>query len=630
MIECRTLGPVEVTVNDQDPPSQLLWRKNLALLIYLARSPSGTRTRDHLTGLLWGDKPDSAARHSLREAVRAIRQSVGEDRLTTDHDRVRLAADTVRLDVDTLDALEQQGDWEVAAELFRGEFMDGFAVPDASEFEDWLAAERLRWNRRGAVALGRCAETQLARGQIRPALEAALRALDLEPTSEKALRMTLRALALAGDRAAALRRYEEFTQHLESVGARPDDETSELAERVRRERQWRLSGSVPTPETTGAELRRAPLVGRDSELEQLVSAWSACRHGQATVCVIEGDAGMGKTRLVEELVARARLDGATIVSVRAVEADLGNPWSGALGLARGELLDAPGLSAAAPDALGAFAEHLSAWAERFRSDREKVKPLATATTEIFQVVADEGPLVIVVDDAHWLDRDSLLALAATVRDLSAAPIILVFTIEPARQRSELDELRSHIGRDIAGLTVHLSPLDDGAVTALARWAVPTYDDDEIDRLAHRISVDSAGLPLLAVELLHAVALGLDLGTIDGAWPEPLRTLDHTLPGDLPDAVVAAIRVGFRRLSKDAQLVLATAAVLGERVDEERIRRASGLESGALHVALDELEWQRWLIAEPRGYAFLARIVEQAVGRDMVTKGQRQRIEAALN
>jgi len=64
------------------------------------------------------------------------------------------------------------------------------------------------------------------------------------------------------------------------------------------------------------------------------------------------------------------------------------------------------------------------------------------------------------------------------------------------------------------------------------------------------------MPLLAVELLRAVALGLDLGTIHEAWPEPLRTLDQTLPGELPDAVVAAIRIGFRRLSPSAQRILA--------------------------------------------------------------------------
>ena len=94
---------------------------------------------------------------------------------------------------------------------------------------------------------------------------------------------------------------------------------------------------------------------------------------------------------------------------------------------------------------------------------------------------------------------------------------------------------------------------------------PGYEPVAIDRVTRRVATDSAGMPLLAVELLRAVALGLDLGTISEAWPEPLRTLDQTLPGELPDAVVAAIRIGFRRLSPSAQRVLAAAAVLGDLV-----------------------------------------------------------------
>ena len=72
MITCRTLGPLAVTVDGAEPPAELLWRKHLALLLYLARSPRRSRSREHLIGLLWADKPETAARHSLREAVRVL------------------------------------------------------------------------------------------------------------------------------------------------------------------------------------------------------------------------------------------------------------------------------------------------------------------------------------------------------------------------------------------------------------------------------------------------------------------------------------------------------------------------------------------------------------------------------
>jgi hypothetical protein len=90
-------------------------------------------------------------------------------------------------------------------------------------------------------------------------------------------------------------------------------------------------------------------------------------------------------------------------------------------------------------------------------------------------------------------------------------------------------------------------------------------------------------------------------------------------------VVAAIRIGFRRLSPVAQRVLAAASVLGDLVPATLLERAVSLGPEETAIALDELEWHRWLMAEPRGYSFVARIVRRVVERDMVTEGQRRRV-----
>jgi hypothetical protein len=173
-------------------------------------------------------------------------------------------------------------------------------------------------------------------------------------------------------------------------------------------------------------------------------------------------------------------------------------------------------------------------------------------------------------------------------------------------------------------------LDRAAIRHLAERMLPGYDPVAIDRVVRRVATDSAGLPLLAVELLRAVALGLDLGTISGEWPEPFRTLDQSLPGHLPDAVVAAIRVGVRRLSPQAQRVLAATAVLGDLVSPALLERALALSADDAARTLEELEWHRWLVSEPRGYSFVARIVRQVVERDIVTPGQRRRVLAAVD
>ncbi|UCC73822.1 MAG: AAA family ATPase [Gemmatimonadota bacterium] len=632
MISLRVLGPVEVIVDGNPAPGELLWRKNLALLVYLARSPKRTRSRDHLVGLLWGEKPESAARHSLNEAIHVLRKHAGPESLESEGGQVRLALAAVELDADRLEGLLEDDDWRGAARLIAGDFMEGFSVPGCSEFEDWLYGERTALRQRSLEALVNLAEQLTDRGELREATGTAQRALALGPTSEAAVGAAMRAMAIAGDRAGALALYDAFVRRLaEEIGIEPEEEIQGLAERVRRERTWKLPEAVAVGVQAGGESRRAPLVGRESELARLLGAWSGCRdRGRAALGVIEGDPGTGRTRLAEELLARARLGGAAVATARAVEADASEAWSGVLALARGVPLDAPGLDAAPRAAVAALAARLPAWAERFGpSDGGTDLTPGRALADVLRAAAAEAPVFLFVDDAQWLDRDSLLALAALLRDLERTPVFVLVAAAPFPERAELEELRTHIGRELEGVALRLGPLSVEALHALARWALPSYDEVQLDRVARRVATDSAGLPLLAVELLHAVALGLDLGLATGAWPEPLRTLDQTLPGELPDAVAAAVRVGFRRLSHNAQTTLAAASVLGDRVDAATLERATRLDSEPLAAALDELEWQRWISAEARGYSFVARIVREVVARDMLTEGQRRRIAEAV-
>jgi DNA-binding SARP family transcriptional activator len=624
MIVCRTLGPPEITMDGGLAPPELTWRKHLALLVYLARSPRG-RTRDHLAGLLWADRPDASARQSLNVALHAVRRYAGDASVDTSGGTIRLAPGAVRLDVDELEACATRSDWGGAAQVVAGEFMEGFAVPGASDFEDWLAAERTAWRQRGVDVLVRRCDELLRDGRAHDAVAMALRATALDPRSELAERAVIRSVALAGDPAAALDHFTAFVGRLrEEFGGEPEAETAALAARVREQRRTRPAPPAGVP----AVAESLPLVGREDELQRLLDGLADARQApRASALVVEGESGMGKSRLLEEVLARARLDGWTVASARAVEAVAEQPWSGALTLARGGLLSATGIGGAPAPALAALAAQLPEWAERFpgAASAGSTWPLGRALSEILRAAAEEQPVVLVVDDAQWLDRESLLALLAALRDLAVAPLVLALGVAPFPPRDDLDELRRHLGREVGGAAVQLGALGPGALVALARRLLPRYTDVELDRVVRRVAIDSAGLPLLAVELLRAVALGLDLGTTPAAWPEPAKTLDQSLPGDLPDAVVAAIRVGFRRLSPEAQKVLAAASIFGDRVSADRLTGALRMTDGRVLEALDELEWHRWLVSEPRGYGFVARIVRQVIERDMLTPGQRRRL-----
>ena len=120
VIGCRTLGSVSLTVDGVPAPPELLWRKHLALLVYLARSPRLSRSRDQLIGLLWGDRPEAAARHSLSEALRVIRRYAGPEALDVSVGQIGLTTGAVSLDVDQLEAYAAAEDWAAAGALVGG------------------------------------------------------------------------------------------------------------------------------------------------------------------------------------------------------------------------------------------------------------------------------------------------------------------------------------------------------------------------------------------------------------------------------------------------------------------------------------------------------------------------------
>jgi DNA-binding SARP family transcriptional activator len=628
MLSLRLLGPPDVMLDGAPTPAEVLWRKHLALLVYLALSPTRGRTREHLVGLLWAEKGDASARHSLREAIRVLRQALGGGVVVTEGQMIRLALDDVQLDTAAFEQCVERAAWGEAVSLVAGEFLEGFSVPGANAFDDWLSAQRREWRGRVTAALVAFADDALRAGRLDEGRRAAGRALSADPLSDVAVQTAMRGEALAGDAAAALELFATFTRRAHEAGSEPGQATVLLAERIRQRRGPERPSRRGRPEPWS---RRAPLVGRSAALATLVARWEHVTAGDgAGLLLVEGDLGIGKTRLLEELTSRAGLDGAAVAKALAVWADREEPGSGMVGLARGGLIEVPGVAAASAPAHAAFAARVLDWGDRFPGARN-VEPtrLGLAFRELTLAAAAEQPVVLAVDDAHWLDDESLGVLQALLRDAGDRRVLVLLAIMPGTPSPALDELRSAVGGDIPGETLTLDRLDAAAIRELAKWALPSYEAEALDRVTRRVTTDSAGIPLLAVELLHAVTLGHEPDAAGTAWPAPMRTLSQTLPGDLPDNVVAAIRVGFRGLSFGAQQVLATLAVLADRAEEPLLVRATGLGQAEVVLALDELEWQRWVTADARGYSFVARIVKDIVKRDMLTPGQRRRIEEAV-
>ena len=619
-VYCRVLGPARVTVDGADAPPELLWRKHLALLVYLARSPRRSRTREHLVGLLWSDRDERQARHSLSEALRLFRRILGDEQVHADVDQIRLGADAVTLDCDRFVEACEQGDWPAAAALVEGDFLEGLSVPGANEFESWLGVERVSWRTQALAALVRYAEWLLARGDAAGAAGVVLRARTLDPVSEPAARVAMRALALAGDRAAALRVAAELEHALRAqVGTAPGPETTRLADRIREARVGRRVLAAPP-----AARPRPPLFGRGPELAALAATWERAKSGRGQVVIVEGEPGEGKSRLIEELVARARLDDATVAAARAVAVDQEKQWSAVAGLLSAGLAEAPGLAGAPSDALAALGFLDPDLAARFRSASAGL-PVAEALSAVVLAAAAERPVLLALDDAHWIDGGTLESLAALARDTARRPVLLLFGLaRGSPERGRLDDLRARLGRDLEGEVIRLGRLDAAALEALVAWALPRYDAAEGARLVRRVERDTAGIPLLAAAMLEAVAGGYKLAPDAAAWPSPKRTLVDSLPNDLPPAVVGVICQRFRQLAPAAQQLLGAAAALAERAEAGQLAHATRLDRVAVEEGLDLLEWERWLVADARGYVFAAPIVRSVLLQEMVTPGQAKR------
>src|SRR5258705_9292428 len=194
--------------------------------------------------------------------------------------------------------------------------------------------------------------------------------------------------------------------------------------------------------------------------------------------MVEGDPGTGKTRLLDEVALRVRVDGGAVLLARAVPADRDLPGAALLALVRGGLLDTPGIAAAPPAALAAFVQDDPAWAERYPQART-VAPLAAAAafTAVLREAAAEQPLAIVLDDAPFADDASLAALGAVVRDLAHLPLLILIAANAAPPREAVDALRARVGRDVPGVTGRLGPFVHAQLLVLVRWARPAAAHD---------------------------------------------------------------------------------------------------------------------------------------------------------
>ena len=614
------LGPPSVRVDGREAPPDVLWRKHVALLTYLALSPDGTRSRGHLLGLLWPESPEDKARRSLNEAVRRLRSALGTARLLTRGDALQLNAGELDVDVRQFHTLRAEGQLR-ALELLRGEFLEGFHVDDAPVFEDWMDAQRAQIRQAATGLLVARGEEQLAVNRYVEARALARRALAFDAFSEPALALGMRSAALEGDSTGALALYHDAAERVaREIGESPSGALSALAARIRAG-TWRRSG------TRHSDIE-PPLIGRRGAHAELFARLDRYPREGPACLVIVGDPGSGRTRLLAACTERLALAGATVAIARLLESDHDAPWSTLRALMRGGLQLAPGLTGTDPVGLRILAGLVPELAERVVPlETQDVAQVSDALASCVDAVAQENPLAVLVDDAQWADGSTLAALRAVWSREQSSAVVLVLTLERGAELSvELRALVGSVGREIPGVVARLEPLTHDDIAALTEAAAPwCAGKEERGRLARRVAQESGGNPFLAVTLLHELGQTTSLRQGLVEWPPAGGTLDSSLPIAVSDVVRSAVAARVARLDEDSTAVLRAASIAGDMLDPAVLTEVSGLLRTRVDAALDRLERERFVVFEGGRYRFTGRLISAVIESECMQAGGRRRL-----
>ncbi|MBA2292814.1 MAG: hypothetical protein H0W15_10215 [Gemmatimonadales bacterium] len=250
MIRLSVLGTVDLRdANEAELRQVVMQPKRLALLAYMAASASDIHRRDTLVGLFWPELDSERARAALSKALHHLRASLGPDVLVTRGDEeVLVERNHLWCDAAAFEQALDQGRAEAALGLYGGDLLKGFFLSDAPEFEHWVEGERERLRRRAAAAAWALAENDERAANLAGAANWARRAQLLSPDDEAGLRRLLAVLERAGDRAGAVRVYEDFASHLaREYELTPSQETQALVARMKAEPPVHAVGPQLTP-----------------------------------------------------------------------------------------------------------------------------------------------------------------------------------------------------------------------------------------------------------------------------------------------------------------------------------------------------------------------------------------------
>jgi len=587
------LGPPVITWDGR--PVSFDTKKATAVLALLAVE-GRELSRERLAALFWPETDTSRARASLRRTLSVTTTAVGGG-LKVTRTAVALAPSRVRVDVTDFEMLSARPGADPlnrAVRLYRDDFLAGFALRGCPEFDDWQTATADRLRQELAGALERLVAACVADGDLAHAVDHARRWLSLDQLHEPAHQALIRLQAWTGQRSAAVRQYRTLVGILDSeLAVRPLPETTRLYDDVR-------AGRLTPPPTQQAAPPPAspsraatwPLVGRDAELRALHAAWREVAQAGRVVAVV-GEAGCGKSRLVDEFRSGVQAAGGVVLAARCHDGESTLPFAAAADLLRAALSVCPDLPARLPGHAAAMAGRLAPeLAVAYRDTPAPPLDSPVALTRLYGAIGQAlqaatrslpgpgaPPGVVLVEDVHWADGPSLDLLAYLVRRLVDWPLLLVvsWASEHVERLRGLRSALSEASAAAQGEVIKPAPL--GAVdidTLLVHSGVQDVD-------VARLLAQTRGLPMLVREYVEALrSVAGRGGAGESRWP--------------PASVRDLLRRRLEAASEPTLQMLSTAAVAGSGCDADLLRVVSGRGEAETVEALDEAV-RRFLITE---------------------------------
>ncbi|MGC9335409.1 MAG: ABC transporter substrate-binding protein, partial [Anaerolineae bacterium] len=634
ILRLRLLGGLDLSSDGKQLPNPPTL-KSQSLLAYLALHRSRPQSREHLAGMFWGERPERKARRSLTTALWHIRRCLpDEETLLSNPHTVQFDPQTdLWIDVEAFEAHAAYDDLThltSALALYTGDFLEGF-------YDDWIITVRYRLETLLCDLLVRLMLIQEAADDQEAALSTALRLLNRDPLQEVAHRLAMRALCRLGQRGAALEQYRRCQETIQQeLGTGPMVETQELYQAIV---EGRFEMGPPPAAPVAAEIfsailagydpLEAPvhdlLVGREPEIAFLQDSYQAAQQGQGGMVLVSGEAGVGKTSLVEAFSRRLRWQGACVLWGRCYEFERVLPYQPV----------AEALRAVVPAMTRAELEDYPTWVlveiarlipeiqeklpeldviPAIRSEQQRMR-LFEGVSRFLTHLSNQSRLLIVLEDLHWATESTLQLIHYLVRHLAAHAVLILGTLRPeaVSQRHPLRDLRHDLAREGLARPLSLGPLSLESVGTLVTRM--SGAGDAALPLARRLYEETEGNPFFLMESVRALFEAGWLSLREGRWEGDLIGISLAeLP--LPLGVSETIEARVRGLDDVVQEAVRLATVLGREFDLDVLDAVWGRGEGSTLEALDQL-LRRRLVEEGSGalardYAFTHHKIQEVI------------------